>query len=136
MTTKKTDKYFEGVGRRKTSVARVRIVPSSKNVFEINGKPLAEYFPTKEMQRVVNDPLQNLKTPSTWSVSAHLSGGGIHSQAEAVRHGLSRALIKFEGNTTKQSLKPLGFLKRDPRAKERRKFGLKKARKAPQWSKR
>ncbi len=136
MTTKKTEKYFEGVGRRKTSVARVRITPSSKNVFEINGKPLVEYFPTKEMQRVVADAIQNLKTPSTWSVSAKLSGGGIHSQSEALRHGLSRALLKFDERSTKESLKPLGFLKRDPRAKERRKFGLKKARKAPQWSKR
>lgn len=135
MATKKTDNYFEAVGRRKTSVARVRIMPSSKNAFTINDRDLADYFPTKEMQRIVSEAIENLKSGS-WNVSVKLTGGGIHSQAEALRHGLSRALLKSDDVSAKETLKPLGFLKRDPRAKERRKFGLKKARKAPQWSKR
>jgi len=135
----KTEKYIEAVGRRKTSTARVRITLSSKASFIVNGKDSKAYFQTEDERRLVLDPMtkgiegesKNIK----WSVQARVSGGGIHSQAEAVRHGLSRALVKSDAEL-RGSLKRLGYLKRDPRAKERRKFGLKKARKAPKWSKR
>ncbi|MFA6274012.1 MAG: 30S ribosomal protein S9 [Candidatus Paceibacterota bacterium] len=133
---KKTkEKYIEAVGRRKTSVARVRIVEASKTSFIVNGKDSKEYFRTEDQRRLVQDPMIKGKPGSKWSVDVKVSGGGIHSQAEAVRHGLSRALVLSEGEL-RGKLKTLGFLKRDPRSKERRKFGLKKARKAPQWSKR
>jgi len=134
-STAKKGKYIEAVGRRKTSVARVRITEAPKNSFLINEKSLEEYFPTAEMQEVVKDPLNKVEFPTKYSVSVLVKGGGIHSQSEAVRHGISRALIEVDAELRKE-LKPLGFLKRDPRMKERRKFGLKKARKSPQWSKR
>jgi small subunit ribosomal protein S9 len=134
-------KYFEAVGRRKTSTARVRITESTKASFLVNGQDSKEYFKTEGERRLILDPM--VKSPTVigakamgkWSVEAKVTGGGTHSQAEAVRHGLSRALVISDGELRTQ-LKGLGFLKRDPRAKERRKFGLKKARKAPQWSKR
>lgn len=135
----KTDnsRYFEAVGRRKTSVARVRLfkekTDSSKIV--INDKPHASYFPTLVLKKVAEEALRVVRAENNYRVSAKLSGGGIHSQAEALRHGISRALLKADPEYRK-ILKPLGFLNRDPRMKERRKFGLKKARKAPQWAKR
>lgn len=134
------DKYIEAVGRRKTSTARVRITASSKASFIVNDLDAKEYFKTDEQRGLILDPMvkgmeeakeKNIK----WAVEAHVGGGGIHSQAEAIRHGLSRALVKSD-EALHGTLKTLGFLKRDPRAKERRKFGLKKARKAPKWSKR
>ncbi|MFM7088182.1 MAG: 30S ribosomal protein S9 [Candidatus Paceibacterota bacterium] len=132
----KKDKYFEGVGRRKTSTARVRITPASKNSFVVNGKEAREYFQTEDERALVMDPIAKLESKSDkWVVEARVSGGGMHSQSEAVRHGLSRALVLADAGV-RGELKDLGFLKRDPRAKERRKFGLKKARKAPKWSKR
>jgi len=136
-----TGKYIEAVGRRKTSTARVRILESNKTSFIVNGKDAKEYFKTEGERRLILDPMikgQKIgegKTALKWNVEAHVKGGGIHSQAEAIRHGLSRALTIFDPEN-RGNLKTLGFLKRDPRAKERRKFGLKKARKAPQWSKR
>ncbi len=142
MTTK-TDKtrYIEAIGRRKTSTARVRITEAAKASFTVNGRDAKEYFQTEDQRRLIQDPM--IKGASTaadkavikWSVEAKVTGGGTHSQAEAVRHGLSRALVDSDIEL-RGKLKTLGFLKRDPRAKERRKFGLKKARKAPQWSKR
>jgi small subunit ribosomal protein S9 len=137
MTTEKSkEKYVEAVGRRKTSTARVRITESIKANFIVNGKDAKEYFKTEAEKRIILAPLLNgAKTSLKWNVGARVSGGGTHSQAEAIRHGLARALVLSDGNFRKD-LKKLGFLKRDPRAKERRKFGLKKARKAPQWSKR
>ncbi len=130
------EKYFEGVGRRKTSTARVRITASSKNSCTVNGKDAKEYFQTEEERALVMDPLTKLEDKSSkWSVEVHVMGGGMHSQSEAVRHGLARALVLSNAGL-RGELKDLGFLKRDPRAKERRKFGLKKARKAPKWSKR
>jgi len=134
MPTTKTEQYTEATGRRKTSVARVRLTSASKNSFKINDRDLASYFPTEELRRVVEEALEKAKV-GNFSVSVKVNGGGVHSQAEAVRHGIARALVKSDGST-KTKLKTIGFLKRDPRAKERRKFGLKKARKAPQWSKR
>ena len=135
MTTKKEKTYTGAVGRRKTSVARVRLTEAPKTSYVINGKSLEEYFPTAELQSIVNNPFIEGKFPGKYDVSVLVRGGGIHSQAEAVRHGISRVLIK-EDRESRTRLKKLGFLKRDPRTKERRKFGLKKARKAPQWSKR
>ena len=137
MATTNTSKYIEAVGRRKTSTARVRISESAKASFLVNGKDAKEYFKTQDQKRLILDPMvKGLPAGSAkWSVEVHVNGGGIHSQAEAIRHGLSRALVSSD-IALRGGLKTLGFLKRDPRAKERRKFGLKKARKAPQWSKR
>ncbi len=128
------EKYIEAVGRRKTSVARVRITPAAKNSITVNEKELHEYFPIDEMQLIAREPLIE-KVGEKFVITAHINGGGIHSQSEALRHGIARALVKFNGELRKP-LKKEGYLKRDPRSKERRKFGLKKARKAPQWSKR
>ncbi|HVT74813.1 MAG TPA: 30S ribosomal protein S9 [Candidatus Paceibacterota bacterium] len=133
-------KYFEAVGRRKTAVARARIMPAAKQSFEITNaegvtKDLAGYFATSDMQAIGEAAFVESKIAQKFKVTAVLSGGGIHSQAEALRHAISRALLDYDLELRKK-LKKLGFLKRDPRAKERRKFGLKKARKSPQWSKR
>lgn len=130
----KTIKYYEAVGRRKTSTARVRLY-GAKGEMTINSKPLLQYFPLVKHQKVALEPLEVIKEKSPLSLSALIKGGGVSSQAGALRHGISRALIKYDPEYRKK-LKKLGFLKRDPRMKERRKFGLKKARKAPQWSKR
>ncbi|MBI5004705.1 MAG: 30S ribosomal protein S9 [Candidatus Lloydbacteria bacterium] len=130
---KETEKYIETVGRRKTATARVRITPAVKQSVVVNGKPLAEYFKTKELQESVLDALGKAK--EIFSVVAQVNGGGITGQAEAVRHGIARALVAHNEELRKK-LKRAGYLKRDPRMKERRKFGLKKARKSPQWSKR
>ncbi|MBI5126665.1 MAG: 30S ribosomal protein S9 [Candidatus Taylorbacteria bacterium] len=135
MSDHKDTKYIEAVGRRKTSAARVRISEASKTSYSINGKALEVYFPTKELQATVASPFVTSKVVGKFKVTAMAKGGGVASQADAVRHGISRALIIHDAELRK-TLKKAGLLKRDPRAKERRKFGLKKARKAPQWSKR
>ena len=129
------EKYIETIGRRKTSTARVRIFSATKNSFTVNGKDAKDYFKTEDQRSLIQDPMIKGKPGSKWSVEVKVTGGGIHSQSEAVRHGLSRALVESDIEL-RGKLKTLGYLKRDPRAKERRKFGLKKARKAPQWSKR
>jgi small subunit ribosomal protein S9 len=135
MSTKsKEKKYVEAVGRRKTSVARVRIFEKGEGIV-VNEIDYKTYFPTEEMQKIAEDPFRKTRPATRFSVSAKVNGGGIHSQAEALRHGLSRALIEFDKDL-RPVLKKAGFLMRDPRMKERRKFGLKKARRAPQWSKR
>jgi small subunit ribosomal protein S9 len=131
---KSSEKYIETVGRRKTAVARVRITEASKTTITIGEKTVEEYFPTKEMVMLVKQPFAELSTLK-FKVTAKIVGGGIHSQAEALRHGIARGIVEYDENFRK-TLKKAGYLKRDPRAKERRKFGLKKARKAPQWSKR
>jgi small subunit ribosomal protein S9 len=133
MAPTKEHKYIETVGRRKTSVARVRISPASKTAIMVNGRDFDNYFPVAQMRSDIMAVFADI--PGTFAVSAKLTGGGVSSQAQALRHGLARALEKDDANLRGQ-LKSKGFLKRDPRAKERRKFGLKKARKAPQWSKR
>ncbi len=136
MEKKTSDKrYIEAVGRRKTSTARVRITPATKTSMEINGKAVADHFKTKELVGIINDPTKKVGIETIFDIQVHVMGGGIHSQAEAVRHGISRALVAFD-KELRTTLKKEGFLKRDPRMKERRKFGLKKARKSPQWSKR
>ncbi|PJE74307.1 MAG: 30S ribosomal protein S9 [Candidatus Taylorbacteria bacterium CG10_big_fil_rev_8_21_14_0_10_41_48] len=135
-TTNSTkEKYFEAVGRRKTAIARARITPGSKQVFSINDKDLATYFATLELQAIAAAAFVGAKIEQKFHVSAKIEGGGIHSQAEALRHAIARALLDYDIELRKK-LKKEGYLKRDPRAKERRKFGLKKARKSPQWSKR
>ena|SRR3990167_964153 len=133
--TKETKNYIEAVGKRKESIARVRITPSTKNTFNVNGKTLEEYFSTEELRVLVHEPIEKSNTDKKFSVSVLVNGGGIHSQAEALRHGFSRALIVYDVELRK-SLKKSGLLTRDARIKERRKFGKKKARKSPQWSKR
>lgn len=127
--------YIETIGRRKTATARVRMTPATKASYVINDKDLAAYFPTEELQKIVSGPFALMEGKAVYAVSVKVKGSGIHSQAEAVRHGIARGLVK-EDEESKTTLKTEGFLKRDPRAKERRKFGLKKARKSPQWSKR
>ena len=135
MTTTITKKYFEAVGRRKTAVARVRMFPGAKASYEINGKALEAYFPTREMVANVTDPITNAKPAEKFQITVKVNGGGISAQSEAVRHGIARALLLYDIQL-RGKVKKLGYLKRDARAKERRKFGLKKARKSPQWSKR
>ena len=125
--------YTEGIGRRKTATARVRITEAKSTSMTVNGKTAEEYFPLAQMVKTVFSPLQILR--ATYAVSAKVRGGGHKAQAEAVRHGLSRAITELVPEQRKD-LKVRGFLKRDPRAKERKKFGLKAARRAPQWSKR
>jgi small subunit ribosomal protein S9 len=134
-TTEPKTKYFEAVGRRKTAVARARITPATKQTITVNDKDVADYFVTKEMQMISEAAFVQSKLAQKFKVTALVNGGGIHSQSEALRHAISRALLDYDLELRKK-LKKLGFLKRDPRAKERRKFGLKKARKSPQWSKR
>ena len=134
-TVEKNKKYIEAVGRRKTAVARVRIYPKNKGGFSVNEKEMAVYFPTKELQLIVEEPFAKVLPEEKFMISVKVQGGGVHSQAEAVRHGIARTLIKFDAELRK-TLKKFHMLKRDPRKKERKKFGLRKARKAKQWSKR
>ncbi len=129
------DNYVPAVGRRKTAIARVRLVKSGKGMVRVNNKALATYFPTAELQDIVMSPLKTVGMEQTYDVSVVAQGGGVHSQAEAVRLGISRALLKIDAEMRK-SLKKLGYLTRDPRAKERKKPGLRRARRSPQWSKR
>ena len=131
----KSGRYIEAVGRRKTAVARVRLFENKKEVFTINERDYTEFFPIKTLQKVVREALEDIDIDKTFLVSVHVRGGGIASQAEAIRLGISRALVKLD-LAHRAKLKKAGFLKRDPRMKERKKFGLKKARKAAQWSKR
>jgi small subunit ribosomal protein S9 len=127
------NEYTEAIGRRKTASARVRISEAKNASMTINGKTAQEYFPLEQMVKTAFAPMQLLG--ATYAVSAKVQGGGHKAQADAIRHGLSRAIIMLVPEQRKD-LKVRGFLKRDPRAKERKKFGLKAARRAPQWSKR
>ena len=126
-------RYTEAVGRRKTATARVRITPAKSSSMTVNGKDATEYFPLSEMVKTAYAPLTLLG--ATYNVSAHVKGGGHKAQAESIRLGISRAMIELSPEQRKD-LKVKGFLKRDPRSRERKKFGLKGARRAPQWSKR
>lgn len=128
------ERYFEAVGRRKTSVARVRLFTKG-NEFIVNGKELKTYFPTPDLQKTAEDAIRKMKLLERFKVSVKVKGGGKYSQAEAIRHGMARALTLINPDFRKR-LKKAGFLRRDPRAKERKKFGLKRARRAPQWTKR
>ncbi len=128
------ERYFEAVGRRKTAIARVRLF-NHKGGVTVNEKDYQKYFTIARLQYMVFSPLEKTKLNNKVEVVAKVFGGGMSSQAEAVRHGLSRALVLFDSNL-KSIIKGLGYLKRDPRMVERKKFGLKKARRAPQWAKR
>lgn len=126
-------KYFEAVGRRKTASARVRIVSAKTTSITVNNRTADNYFPLAVMHQAINAPFKTVG--GAFAVTAVVKGGGLKAQAEAVRHGISRALLEVD-SLFRKDLKLQGFLKRDPRAKERKKFGLKAARRAPQWSKR
>lgn len=137
VTTAVKTAYIEGIGRRKTASARVRITPAkSETTILVNEKPLAEYFEHTAHQ---NDVISVLKIDGSgigyYSISAKVSGGGLSSQAEAIRLGIARALVEEQADR-RTTLKKAGYLKRDPRSVERKKFGLRKARRRPQWSKR
>ena len=125
---------YYGTGRRKTSVARVRLVPGEGNVV-INGRHIDEYFGIKTLDLIVKQPLNLTETADKYDVIANVQGGGPSGQAGAIRHGISRALLELDAEL-RPALEKSGFLTRDPREKERRKYGLKKARKASQFSKR
>ncbi len=122
------------VGRRKEAVVRVRLVAGTGK-FTLNGKSLEEYFPNKVHQQLIREPLVILEKPEAFDIRANLRGGGISGQAGALRLAIARALIEMDSED-RPALKKAGFLTRDPRVKERKKYGLKKARKAPQYSKR
>lgn len=127
--------FIATVGRRKTSIARVRLVKNGTGKIVINGRDYSAYFNTYEYRRRVEEPLETVGQKDAVDVSVKVIGGGMSGQAEAVRHGIARALVELNP-TFRKSLKKLGFLMRDPRKKERKKPGLKKARRAKQWSKR
>ena len=133
-TTKAKQVYFYGTGRRKNAVACVRIVPGKGNV-TVNGRELEEYFGLETLKIIVKQPLVLTATEDKFDLICKAIGGGLSGQAGAIRHGLSRALLKAD-DTFRPVLKKAGFLTRDPRMKERKKYGLKKARKASQFSKR
>lgn len=126
-----TEKYIEGIGRRKTASARVRITPAKKMSITVNDKAFETYFPTKDLQRMALESLGE----RTMAISVHVHGGGISSQAESIRLGVARALLKYDP-ALRLDLKKKGFLTRDQRSVERKKFGLAKARRAKQFSKR
>ena len=138
------EKYYEAVGRRKEAVARIRVftrkstdaqVSDDKALITIDGRPYYEYFRDPRLQSVVESPLKKLKSLNRFKATIKISGGGMRGQADAIKLGLSRALVLFDTNFSKK-LRKAGFLTRDARVKERRKYGLKKARKAGQWAKR
>jgi len=135
MVKKSTKVYFYGTGRRKNAVACVRIVPGT-GVITVNGKDIDEYFGLETLKLIIRQPLVATATEGKFDLICKAIGGGISGQAGAIRHGLSRALVKADTDAYKAILKKAGFLTRDSRMKERKKPGLKKARKASQFSKR
>ncbi len=134
MTAKKNSVTYIGTGRRKTSVARVFMTPGTGNI-TVNGKSLEAYLPLETLRMVVRSPLALTETLSQFDIKINVNGGGYTGQAGAMRHGISRALLEASADY-RPALKAAGFLTRDPRAKERKKYGLKAARRAPQFSKR
>ncbi len=134
-TKPEVKKYYESVGRRKTAIARVRLFPRGEEAFLVNEKPLEQYFLDCNLQGIIKNILSKADFAGKFSITAKVKGGGIHAQAEAIRHGIARSLILFSPDL-KKKLKKSGFLTRDPRMRERKKFGLKRARRAPQWQKR
>ena len=126
--------YFYGTGRRKSSVARVRLY-AGKGAITINGRDIDDYFGLETLKLIVRQPLNLTGTTEKFDIVCRVSGGGVTGQAGAIRHGLSRALLQYD-EELRGALKKAGFLTRDPRMKERKKYGLKAARRAPQFSKR
>ena len=135
MAKKAEKNFFYGTGRRKKSIARVRLLNGNGKI-TINGKDINEYFGVETLKVIVKQPLVATNTLDKYDVVAKVTGGGISGQAGAVRHGIARALLEVNGTEYRPTLKAAGFLTRDARMKERKKYGLKKARKAPQFSKR
>ena len=129
-----TKPYFYGTGRRKSSVARVRILPGT-GAITINGRDIDDYFGLETLKLIVRQPLEATETLGKFDLIVKVGGGGVSGQAGAIRHGLSRALLQ-DSDEYRPILKAAGFLTRDPRMKERKKYGLKAARRAPQFSKR
>lgn len=134
-TTTKDKEYYRATGRRKTAVAVVRLYKASKFSYTINDKDLTDYFKTPELRNIVSGAFDTTSPVDKFKTVITVRGGGIHAQAEAIRHGVSRALVLYD-EELRGTLKKAKMLKRDPRQVERKKFGLKKARKSPQWSKR
>ncbi len=134
-TAKEASKYFEANGRRKTATARVRLFTQGNKEIIVNDLALTKYFPTAVLQKTVEEPIELLKMDEKFGITIKVKGGGINGQAEACRHGIARALEKMNP-VFRKKLKKLGFLTRDSRMRERKKPGLKRARRAPQWSKR
>ena len=128
--------YFYGTGRRKSSVARVRLFPNGTGKITINQRDIDEYFGLETLKLIVRQPLEATATTGKFDVECTVSGGGFTGQAGAIRHGLSRALLQANETEYRPILKAAGYLTRDPRMKERKKYGLKAARRAPQFSKR
>ena len=126
--------YYYGTGRRKSSVARVRVYPGTGKI-TINDRDIDDYFGLETLKLIVRQPLALTGTAEKFDIVCRVAGGGVTGQAGAIRHGLSRALLQFDENL-RPALKKAGFLTRDPRMKERKKYGLKGARRAPQFSKR
>ena len=126
--------YFYGTGRRKKSIARVRLIPGSGNI-TINKRSIDEYFGLETLKLIVNQPFGVTGTAGKFDIVCTVAGGGVTGQAGAIRHGISRALLQYS-DELRPVLKEAGFLTRDPRMKERKKYGLKAARRAPQFSKR
>jgi len=129
-----TQPYYYGTGRRKTSIARVRVVTGTGNIV-VNGKPYTDVFGRLALQMLITQPLRLTNTSGKFNVIVKVAGGGVSGQAGAIRHGISRALVRAD-ETLKPTLRKAGLLTRDPRMKERKKYGLKRARKAPQYTKR
>ena len=131
----KADRYFEAIGRRKTAVARIRLYTKGDKEFIVNDKPFTKYFQITEDQETSVASMKKMKCLDKFRVTVLVKGGGHHAQAEAIRHGTARVLVDFNNNFRKR-LRKAGFLTRDPRMRERKHFGLKRARKGPQWAKR
>jgi small subunit ribosomal protein S9 len=131
----KEKNFWQGIGRRKCAVAIVKIFKEKDGPFLVNEKPIEKYFPLFELQKTAKAPLELLKLENKFRVLTLVRGGGLVAQSEAIRLGLARALVAFKEEFRKK-LKKAGFLRRDPRVKERKKPGLKRARRAPQWQKR
>ena len=134
-TNLKKKLQFWGTGRRKKAIARVRLIPAGNGTIVINDRTFDDYFPQGTMQYIVKQPLVEVEAETKYDVFVNVVGGGYTGQAGAIRLGIARALLEAEPET-RPALKKAGFLTRDPRAKERKKYGLKKARRAPQFSKR
>jgi len=134
-TAGKPDRYFEAIGRRKTAVARVRLFTKGDKEFIVNNKPYQQYFQTIEDQEAAVASMKKMKCLDKFRITVKVKGGGHRAQSEAIRHGTARVLVDFNANFRKR-LRKAGFLTRDPRMRERKKFGLRRARRAPQWAKR
>ena len=130
-----SQEYYYGTGKRKTSIAKVKIYLDDNGPFIVNGKTIEEYFDYKPWRDIIVEPFRTSDTVNRFRVAVKVLGGGVHSQAEAIRHGIARALVVYDENN-KPALRRAGFITRDARIKESKKYGLKRARRAPQYTKR